>query len=79
MQFEERLVQRTVLPVTIGLLRSAAAISQRYQISCWDAAIIAAAQAMECDAAYSEDLKPGSGLRRRSGSQPVLICLNLVR
>ncbi len=59
MQFVERLAQRNVLPVTIGLLRSAAAISQRYQISYWDAAIIAAAQAMDCDAVYSEDLNPG--------------------
>ncbi len=59
MQFVERLAQRTVLPVTIGLLRSAAAISQRYQISYWDAEIIAAAQAMDCDAVYSEDLNPG--------------------
>ncbi len=59
MQFVERLAQRAVLPVTIDLLRSAAAIGQRYQISYWDAAISAAAQAMECDAVYSEDLNPG--------------------
>ena len=59
MQFVERLAQRTVLPVTIELLRSAAEISQRYQISYWDAAIIAAAKAMDCDAVYSEDLNPG--------------------
>lgn len=59
MQFVERLAQRAVLPVTIDLLRSAAAIGQRYRISYWDAAIIAAAQAMECDAVYSEDLNAG--------------------
>ena len=32
---------------------------QRWQISDWDAAIIAAAKRMGCTTVYSEDLNPG--------------------
>lgn len=55
----EALAKRTVLPVTIELLRSATAIGERYQISYWDGAIIAAAVALGCDVVYSEDLNAG--------------------
>ena len=55
----ERLSKRPVLPVTTDLFRTATNLSQRYQISYWDAAIIAAAEAMDCDAVYSEDLNTG--------------------
>lgn len=55
----EELSKRTVLPVTIDLFHTAAMLSQRYQIAYWDAAIIAAAEAMDCDAVYSEDLNSG--------------------
>ena len=50
---------RPVLPVTIDQLRTATMLSQRCQIAYHDAAIIAAAQAMDCDAVYSEDLNSG--------------------
>ena len=59
MLFVEELAKRTVHPVDIDLFRSASEISLRYQISYWDAAIIAAAAAMSCDVVYSEDLNPG--------------------
>lgn len=55
----EQMSNRPVLPVTIELLRTATMLSQRYQISYWDAAVIAAAVAMDCDAVYSEDLNSG--------------------
>lgn len=42
--------------MTPELFQSAAAISERFQISYWDAAILAAARALACDAVYSEDL-----------------------
>lgn len=45
-----------VQPVTLALFQSAVDICQRYQISYWDAAILAAARALGCDAVYSEDL-----------------------
>ena len=42
--------------VTLDLFRSAVAISQRFQLSYWDGAILAAASSLGCDAVYSEDL-----------------------
>ena len=47
-----------IQPVTLDIFHSALAISQRFQISYWDAAILAAARALSCDAVYSEDLNP---------------------
>jgi len=45
-----------VQPITLELFREAVDICQRFQISYWDAAILAAARRMACDAVYSEDL-----------------------
>lgn len=59
MEVVEALAERTVLPVTIELLRSATSIGERYQISYWDGAIVAAAVALGCDEVYSEDLNAG--------------------
>lgn len=52
----------TVLPVqemTVELFQRATALCRRYQISYWDAAIIAAALISRCDGVYSEDLNHG--------------------
>ncbi len=57
--FVEELSKRDVQTQTIELFRSATVISQCYQVSYWDAAIVAAAEAMGCDAVYSEDLNAG--------------------
>ena len=45
-----------VQDVTLDLFRSAVSISQRFQLSYWDGAILAAARSLGCDAVYSEDL-----------------------
>ena len=45
-----------VQAVTFDIFGSAVSISQRFGLSYWDGAILAAAQAMGCDAVYSEDL-----------------------
>lgn len=45
--------------ITRDLVMAAVELRQRYQISYWDAAIIAAAKQMGCDVIYSEDLNPG--------------------
>lgn len=42
--------------MSVQIFHAAAAISHRYQLSYWDGAILAAAQATRCDAVYSEDL-----------------------
>jgi hypothetical protein len=40
----DRLAQLPVLPVTFPMFRNAALLQRRYQISYWDAAILAAAK-----------------------------------
>jgi predicted nucleic acid-binding protein len=47
------------LDVTPALFRAAVAMQQRYQLSYWDAAILAAAKQMGCHSVYSEDLNAG--------------------
>lgn len=54
--FIETLLEHPVQDVTLDLFRSAVAISQRFQLSYWDGAILAAAKSLGCDAVYSEDL-----------------------
>ena len=48
-----------VVPITAGLVLQAWEIKTRYQISYWDAAIIAAARELHCEVIYSEDLNNG--------------------
>ncbi len=57
LEFLSRLHSFRVLPVTLEIFQSAVAISQRFQISYWDAAILAA-RALSCDVVYTEDLNP---------------------
>ena len=45
-----------VQPMTFELFTEAVETGQRFQLSYWDGAILAAARAMECDAVYSEDM-----------------------
>ncbi len=45
--------------VTLDIFRAGVALSQRYQLSYWDGAILAAAQASGCDILYTEDLTHG--------------------
>jgi len=55
-----------VQPVTLEVLTAALDIKQRYQLSYWDSAIIAAAQALGCRELYTEDMAHGlviGGLR----------------
>ena len=50
------LLRFPVQEVTLNVFRAAVAISQRFGLSYWDGAILAAARAAGCDAVYSEDL-----------------------
>ena len=47
------------LDFTPALVRSAIALQIRYQMSYWDAAILAAANQMGCHTVFSEDLNDG--------------------
>lgn len=46
-------------PITAAVVRDGIALSQRYQISYWDGAIIAAAERLGARVIYSEDLNDG--------------------
>ena len=48
-----------VQPITRELIVEAVALRRRYQISHWDATILAAARALGCHTLYSEDLNHG--------------------
>lgn len=50
------LMRLPIQPVTRELFATAAGIADRYGVSYWDAAILAAAKILGCDAVYSEDL-----------------------
>ena len=50
------LLRFPVQAMTLELFREAVSISQRFGLSYWDGAILAAARASGCDAVYSEDL-----------------------
>lgn len=49
----------SVLPVTVELMESALLARERWQLSYWDAAIIEAARAGNCEVVLSEDLQHG--------------------
>ena len=48
-----------VQPITVGVMHSALAARQRFQLSYWDAAIIEAARVLGCQIVLSEDLNDG--------------------
>lgn len=48
-----------VQPMTLEVLTAALDIKQRYQLSYWDSAIVAAAQALGCRELYTEDMAHG--------------------
>jgi predicted nucleic acid-binding protein len=48
-----------IQPITIGVVEDALALCARYQITYWDAAIVAAARHLGCELLYSEDLNSG--------------------
>ena len=48
-----------VVDVTLEVVRSALAVQDRYGVSYWDAAVLAAARAARCRTVLSEDLSHG--------------------
>ena len=59
LQFLEGLEFVSVQQLTLQIFYSAASISNRYRLSYWDGAILAAAKAAGCDVVYSEDMSHG--------------------
>ncbi len=56
LEFIESIGSFPVQEVTLDLFHAAVATSQRFRLSYWDGAILAAARAAGCDEVYSEDL-----------------------
>jgi predicted nucleic acid-binding protein len=48
-----------VVALDYELFEEATKIQERFQISYWDAAVVAAAKRLNCDTLYSEDLSDG--------------------
>ncbi len=48
-----------VQETTVGVMLSAMSTRQRFGVSCWDAAILEAARALDCDIVLSEDMSDG--------------------
>lgn len=55
----ESLTLLPVIPITSEIVQTAIRLRQRYQISYWDGAIIAAAKELGASTVYSEDLAHG--------------------
>ena len=54
-----RFAAMPVVPLDLDLVQRAVSVCQRYQISYWDAQIVAAAAGAGCARIISEDLNPG--------------------
>lgn len=52
----ERIAERPVVTLDLDVVMRAVAISGRFQISYWDAAIVAAAETVNAQTLYSEDM-----------------------
>ena len=52
----------TVAPLDYELFEEATRLSERFQISYWDAAVVAAAKRLQCTTLYSEDLSEGQNI-----------------
>ncbi len=66
MRFLDPILLLRVQVLTVDLFRSGVSVSQRFGLSYWDGAIVAAARAAGCDVVYSEDMSAGQdydGLR----------------
>lgn len=59
LRFLEPILLFRIQAMTPDVFLDAVEISRRFQLSYWDASIIAAAQVLGCEAIYTEDLNPG--------------------
>lgn len=56
LSFIDRFAEVPVQPVTTEVFHRATELCDRFRISYWDAAILAAAKMLGCEAVYSEDM-----------------------
>jgi predicted nucleic acid-binding protein len=51
-----------IVPLSLETVKESWRIINRYQFSCWDSLIVAAALEADCDILYSEDLQDGQSI-----------------
>ena len=68
--FIDSLTRFPIQPITLEVVRSALAFRERFGLSYWDAAILAAARLTGCDLVYSEDLSDTQDYDGLSVSNP---------
>ena len=56
LRFLAPVLEMRIQSVTVGVFRNAVSMRRRFGLSHWDAAILAAARVVGCDAVYSEDM-----------------------
>jgi predicted nucleic acid-binding protein len=59
LSFLSQIRPTTVAPLDYELFEDATLLAERFQISYWDAAVVAAAKQLNCTILYSEDLNEG--------------------
>lgn len=59
LEWIEQLEAFPCLPIDRSLVKIAVEVSERYQVSYWDGAILAAAQSLGAETLYTEDLNDG--------------------
>lgn len=57
--FMEALQRFPIQPITLDVVLSACVVRQRFGLSYWDSAILAAARISDCTVVYSEDMNAG--------------------
>lgn len=58
-RFVRHIMTRDPLPITADLVLAGIAVTRRFRLSYWDAAIVAAAKILQCQILFSEDLQHG--------------------
>jgi predicted nucleic acid-binding protein len=58
-------------PISRDLVLEAIDLKQRFHISYWDAAIVAAAKQLGCATIFWRGLERGARIRRRAGRKPL--------
>jgi predicted nucleic acid-binding protein len=72
LQWIEKLEEFVCLSIDTGLVKTGAAMSVRYGISYWDAAIVAAAEALGAPVLYTEGLNHGQAYGTVTAINPFL-------
>ncbi|MBJ7534494.1 PIN domain-containing protein [Rhodomicrobium vannielii ATCC 17100] len=72
LEWIENLEEFACVPTDVALVKAAAVLSTRYRISYWDAAIIAAAEALGANTIYTEDLSHGQAYGSVTVENPFL-------